>query len=120
MNIVKLERWSEAAEQGLGETLRDDTELLKQQVNNGIAELWRIEQHSWMITRVDALPGRAPELVVCCYKGKHLNTVGELIVAQATQQRFGSIRFHTNRKGLNRLLSQFDFDYLETVYQKTL
>lgn len=120
MKIVKVPHWTREAEQGLGETLRGDADLLRQQVNDGIAELWRIENHSWMITRVEDLPGRKPELVVCCYKGKDLRTVGDLILTQANRQDFGSIRFHTRRKGLNRLLHKFEFDYLETIYLKTL
>ena len=120
MEIKKISRWTKQAEQSLGETLRDDADLLKHQVNNSIAELWCINGESWMITRVEHLPGRKPELVVCCYKGKDLNTVGDLILAQAQIQRFGSIRFHTQRKGLNRLLSKFDFQFLESVYLLTL
>ena len=77
MNIKRVKNWTEEAEQCLGETLRDDADLLKQQVNSGIAELWNIDNESWMITRVEDLPGRKPELVVCCYKGKNLNQVGD-------------------------------------------
>ncbi len=116
MKIQKITHWTLQAEQGLGETLNDDAELLKQQVNSGIAELWCIDNESWMITRVEDLPGRKPELVVCCYKGKDLNQVGDLILAQSKKQDFGSIRFHTKRKGLNRLLSKFNFQFLESIY----
>ncbi len=119
---MKIERkaWSEEAAQGLGETLRDCEDLLREQVEQGIAELWHVGGHSWMITRTEHLPGRKPELVVCCYKGQDLNTVTQLIMDAATKQGFGSIRYHTRRKGLNRLVADLGFEYMETIYHKNL
>jgi len=119
VNFVR-QSWSDDAEQGLGETLRNDTELLRQQVDSGTAELWRVNDHSWMITRVEPVPGRKPELVVCCYKGRDLNTVTQHIMQAAIKNGFGSIRYHTRRKGLNRLVQDLGFEFMETIYQKTL
>ncbi len=122
MNPVKFERkaWSDEAEQGLGETLRDDMELLRDQVEQGTAELWRVDNHSWMITRIEPIPGRKPEMVVCCYKGRDLNKVTQHLMQAALRQGFGSIRYHTRRKGLNRLVSDLGFEFMETIYQKNL
>ena len=120
MAIIKHRHWSPEAEKGLHETLRDCGELLRQQVESGVAELWEIDDHSWMITRVEHWPHQKPELVICCYQGRDLHTVGKAIVASAKAQGFGSIRYHTRHKGLNRLLKDFQFDYLETIYMRGL
>ena len=119
MNIERIKQWTAEAERGLNQTLRDDTEALKQQVNSGIAELWRINGDSWMISRVEQYADKN-ELVVCCFQGKDLLTIGTEIIGAAKEQGLHSIRFHTQRKGLNRLLKPFGFRYLETVYHKVL
>jgi len=119
MNIVR-KPWSEEAAQGLGETLRDCGDLLREQVENGIAELWLIEDHSWMITRTEYFPSRKPELVVCCYKGQDLNTVTKVILDTAIKNGFGSIRYHTRHKGLNRLVQDLGFEFMETIYHKQI
>ena len=120
--MINIERqaWSNEAAQGLGETLSDCEDLLREQVERGIAELWRVDDHSWMITRTEHLPNRKPELVVCCYKGREINAVTQVIMEAAKQQGFGSIRYHTNRKGLNRLVQDLGFEYMETIYLKQL
>jgi hypothetical protein len=120
MKITKHKHWSAEAEYGLRDTLRDCGDLLEQQIESGIAELWEIGGHSWMITRAEYWPDRKPELVICCYQGRDLATIGEQIVDSAKANGFGSIRYHTPHKGLNRLLKKFDFEFLETVYMRIL
>lgn len=120
MAIVQHTQWSQQAEDGLSETLRDCKPLLIEQIESGTAQLWEIDGHSWMITRVEHWPNQPPELVICCYQGSDLNSVGEKIVASAKAQGFGSLRYHTRHKGLNRLLKAFEFEFLETVYLRKL
>ena len=116
----KREKWREAAVKGLGETLRDCEELLREQVENNIAELWCIDGHSWMITRTEYFPNRQPELVVCCYKGEQVKAVTKVIYETAIKQGFGSIRYHTQRPGLNRLVSDLGFEFMESIYHKQI
>ncbi len=123
MEIKHHKRWIEAATLGLGETVRDSLLSLQKQVNSGIAQLWEIDTDqgkSWMISRVEKSEGQAPELVICCFKGCDLNTVSPVVVETAKQQGFGSIRYHTQRKGLNRLIVDLGFSPYETVYRKKL
>ncbi len=119
MKIVK-KQWSDEARQGLGETLDDCEDLLREQIEKGIAELWQVDDSSWLITRVEKWPGRKPELVVCCYKGENLNAVTQEIMKGAINSGMGSIRYHTKRKGLNRLVQDLGFEFMETIYRKTL
>jgi len=46
--------------------------------------------------------------------------VTPIIYKSAECQGFGSIRFHTQRKGLNRLVVDLGFTPYETVYKKEL
>jgi len=123
MLIEQQRRWSDEAEQGLGRTLQDDGLLLKTLVNQQQAQLWRIDSsngRSWMITRIEPVINSKPELVVCCYCGCDLPVVVERIISSAQQQGIGSIRYHTQRKGLNRLLRLFGFTERERVYNRSI
>lgn len=123
MEIKHHKSWRKTATVGLGETVRDSLLPLQQQVNSGIAQLWEIDTDqgkSWMVSRVEHPEGQAPELVICCFKGCDLNTISPVIVDAAMQQGFGSIRYHTQRKGLNRLIIDLGFTPYETVYRRKL
>ena len=122
LNIILHSQWLDNATAGLSHALRDDLPLLKAQVNQGIAQLWEITSHqgkSWMITRVENNNDQQ-ELVICCYQGCDLKQVAPIIYESAERQGFASIRFHTQRKGLNRLIVDFGFMPYETVYRKQL
>ena len=72
------------------------------------------------VTRTECFPNRKPELVVCCYKGEQLNAVTKVIMETAIKNGFGSIRYHTQRKGLNRLVQDLGFEFMESIYHKPL
>ena len=123
INTVLHPRWIDNATAGLSTSVRDDLPVLKAQVNQGIAQLWEINTgngKSWMISRIERLPNGKKELVICCYAGCDIKTVTALIVDSATVQGFASIRYHTQRQGLNRLLSPYGFTPYETIYHKQL
>ncbi len=122
IEIILHSQWLHNATAGLSHALRGDLPLLKAQVNRGIAQLWEIYSDygkSWMISRVENLKGQH-ELVICCYQGCDLKNIAPLVVESAKRQGFASIRFHTHRKGLNRLIEDLGFDPYETVYRKRL
>jgi len=120
--IIIHKAWVHNASAGMHHSLRGDLDLLKAQVNQGFSQLWEINTpkgKSWMITRVESL-GDQRELVICCYEGCDLKTVAPIIYKSAECQGFNSIRFHTQRKGLNRLVVDLGFIPYETVYKKQL
>lgn len=124
INIILHKQWLDNATAGLTRSLRDALPILKRQVNQGIAQLWEVETDkgkSWMITRVEhPIGGDGPELVLCCYEGCDVKHVTQHILDAAIKQGFGSIRYHTHRKGLNRLVIDLGFMPYETVYHKKL
>ncbi len=123
IQIKHHQHWLDDATEGLGDTVGDALGLFQQHVNKGIAQLWEVNTNkgkSWMISRAEHPEGQAPELVICCFKGCDLKTISPLIVETATRQGFGFIRYHTQRKGLNRLIVDLGFIPYETVYRKAL
>ena len=122
MKIIHYPHWVAEAEVGLALTLRDDRATLRDQVNQGIAQLWQVmtdQGESWLITRVELLDDYK-ELVVCCYQGCDVKTVTPVIYRCAEEQGFDSIRYHTQRKGLNRLVKPLGFTEHEVIYRKPL
>ncbi len=123
IEIILHPQWLDNATAGLSETLRGDLPSLKQQVNNRVAQLWEINTDngkSWMVSRVEYFDYKPAELVICCYKGCDLKQVTQLVHDSAQAQGIGSIRYHTQRKGLNRLVVDLGFTPYETVYKKYL
>ncbi|MBX2809390.1 MAG: hypothetical protein KTR20_12245 [Cellvibrionaceae bacterium] len=122
VEIILHSQWLHNATAGLSHALRDDLPALKQQVNSRVAQLWEITSdhgRSWMISRVE-VHNDQQELVICCYQGCDLKHIAPIIYSSAEQQGFASIRFHTQRKGLNRLIVDLGFTPYETVYRKQL
>ncbi len=123
IEIILHKRWLDNATAGLSLTLRGDLHLLKHQVNNRIAQLWEINTDkgkSWMVSRAEVLYNQSRELVICCYQGCDVKRVTQLVYDSAKQQGFDSIRYHTQRKGLNRLVVDLGFTPYETIYRKQL
>ena len=122
MWVIQYSQWTDKATTGLQQCLRGDLPILREQVNHGIAQLWQVitdKGESWLITRVEMI-NDLKELVVCCYQGCDVNTVTPVIYRCAEQQGFDSIRYHTQRKGLNRLVKPLGFNEHEVIYRKQL
>lgn len=122
MRVIYYPQWVAEATTGLVQALRDDLPILREQVNSGMAQLWQIitaKGESWLITRVEVIEDQK-ELVVCCYQGCDVNTVTPVIYQCAEEQGFDSIRYHTQRKGLNRLVKTLGFSEHEVIYRKQL
>ncbi len=108
--------WSADAEQGLSLTLQQDLQWMRQEVEKGIAQLWRINQGAlWVVTR-----GELDELVLCCVQGKGLHDFMPFLINQARKQGFKTMRCHTDRKGLLRALQRYGVRQREVVLELTL
>lgn len=118
VKFVKLPELNDAARVGLRDALGTDREAaaLAEQVKNGVAELWAIDhgsgELSFMITRTNP-----PELVVCAYQGRALAEVVPHLIEAGRRQGCDTIRFHTMRRGLERLLKSFEPKLSEFVYR---
>lgn len=96
-------------------SLDSDSEILKDQCERGISQCWEVGGgDAYMLTRSDG-----SELVICCFEGKNIKQAAPLIVKAATENGFKSIRFHTERPALARLINQ-QFKYVETIFRMKL
>jgi len=104
--------WSDAAEKGLLISAGEDMAIIKNQVLNGVAQLWEHNlngTHGFIVTRID-VEGLGTELVLVLGEGSGLNEAVPLFKQVALDLGIKSIRVHVKRKGLIRMFSRHDFN----------
>lgn len=93
--------WSEQLKSGLGETLRDDEQIIKQQIDSGEALAYCINSgQAWIVLRPEDT-----ELVIMCLKGAGARQIVANVAETAKKQGFKTMRAHTQRRGLVRMFS---------------
>lgn len=113
MIAVELKGLTPEARRGLEGTL---DALLEQDVAAGLAQVWELDAgSSYAITRLER--GGLNELVICAYRGRDAEGFLELCLQGARAQGVRSIRFHTRRPGLARLIHRYRPDLAEYVYR---
>lgn len=99
--------------------LRDDAPAIKAEVNNGTAELMSWGDEFFTVTRSEKT-SRGVEMVLIAAAGKNAVKWCTQIEQVAKNAGYNSIRYHTQHKGLNRLVKSLNFQLLEKVYQKDI
>lgn len=103
--------WGEIAPHVKSAMLGDD-EYFKKAINSGECQAWRfLSGDLWMITRSEG-----EELVVCCIEGAGLKDAAPKIIEAARHGEFKTIRFHTRRPALGKMLHGFGFEELERIF----
>jgi len=107
--------WDEIAPH-VTKSMRGDEAYFCEAIKRGECQAWRFSlSNIWMITRSEN-----KELVICCIEGEGLNQVAPQIIEVAKQGGFESIRFHTKRPALGRILARFGFNERERIYSLEL
>lgn len=90
-----------------------DRDIIADEIERGISELWRIDDgKAYMVTRMET-----DELVIVAFQGKGLANVAPILVETAKRHGLDSIRFHTKRPALARLLKHWQPEHVEHVYR---
>jgi len=77
------------------------------EIKKGHCQLWQVEPVGlYLITRIEK-----EELVICCAAGQALAKAGVYVLAGAINQGVKSVRFHTKRPALARLLNKAGFRF---------
>lgn len=109
-NIEKIKLTADV-EKVLEPAFCDDADFIKNQIISGAAELFKVNS-AFFVTRIEE-----KELVIVALAGRDLTSAAKIIFEAAKSIGCQSIRFHTKRKGLARLLSDLKPKYVETVYK---
>lgn len=109
--------WNQEAADYLAAELAPDTEQIKAEVEKGIAHLWQVPGHGWVVTRRDEFHGGTAELVVVAIRGQNVGPMIETIKAGAKRAGLPSVRFHSSRTGAGRYAKKWGFEPVETVHR---
>ena len=92
-----------------------DVEVLKKECDSGVSQCWRMQNgEAYMLTRAEN-----KELVICCFEGKNLSEIISGVIKAAKNSGFISIRFHTNRPAIIKLIKE-EFYYEEHIFKRVL
>jgi hypothetical protein len=99
--LEKMPTLSPGIERNLRIAIDSDYKELSSQIKAGIAELWRVnEGEAYAITRLE----KPATLMVCCYQGSGVAGFAQYIVEVAKRNGMTKVAFHTERRGLPRLI----------------
>ena len=113
----QIRRVSDLSKLGIAiEPVLNGDDWLIDAVADGSAQAY--EADDWKTIVVVRFDG--DELVVCCAIGENLKTVLDAMIPKARAAGIKSVRFHTQRKGLARLLSDYGPTFYEYVYKVEL
>ncbi len=118
MEIEKLAELPPDIEERLTPQLGNEWPRIADDLRCGRSELFSINGgESLAITRYET---DLKELVLCAYQGKAVLDFARVMVEVAKKNGALSIRYHTRRKGMARLLAEFGAVETETIYTVTL
>lgn len=101
--------WSKEAETGLLKSAGTDLELIKNQVINKTAQLWKIDTKTakgYLVTRIDC-EGIGKVFVFVLGEGRQLGEVIPHFITSAQNHGIKHFRTHVQRKGLIRMWQKF-------------
>lgn len=87
-------------------------ERIKSDIERKIAQLFALPDDTYMVLRIDR-----NELVCVALVGRNAIEVVETLIELAKTNQCDTVRFHTKRRGVPRLLKQFNPVQGETAYR---
>lgn len=91
---------------------RDLWVLIRRDLMMDRAQLFECPDQTYLVIRVEGI-----ELIILAFVGKNAIAVMDFCVRLARAKGLESVRFHTSRPGLARLVKQFNPIELERVYK---
>lgn len=91
------------------------------EVKNGIAQLWQVENEAHIITRIEIEKDtNVITLVVCCFEGVNIVETSKQLIKQAKESGVHFLRYHTHRKGMIKWGEQLGFKIIECRENETV
>lgn len=106
--IIKKKDWTLHAAAALAEAAGPDLPAIAAEVANGEAELWHIDGHGYLVTRLEIYPKGRPVLVLVAGAGAGLPPVVAWFLRLARHRGY-TVRAHTRRPGVARMLHRLQF-----------
>lgn len=113
--FTRLKKLNPDAIATLGDSLGEkaDCDFITDEINNGVSELWQVNDgDAYCVTRIEN-----DELVIVAFGGKGLLDVTDALFSAAQAQKLSSIRFHTKRPALARMVKKYKPSMAEYIYR---
>ncbi|MBT3307954.1 MAG: hypothetical protein HOL04_11825 [Gammaproteobacteria bacterium] len=112
---MKVQRigWSKTVEARIAPLLEPEAlAVIRTNVEQEHNRLWSFDQgKALLITWLDGT-----ELVIVAMEGEGVHEISKWVYAAAKKSGCSSVRFHTNRPALQRMVSEYGFTERERVY----
>lgn len=110
--------WCKEAETALADALCGDGDYIREEVEQGIAQLYRVKDHGFVVIRIEQF-AEERELVLVSWAGRDTGPIVEHVQKRCREQGIKTIRFHTELKPevVNRFVKKWGFKPVETVYK---
>ena len=103
--IFDKRQWNDDARNGLARTFGEyGPDDVRQWIESGRCELWRVDTASWLITEV-----RDNALFVWNYEGQNAVALADSLLRIAKKNGLRAVQFVTHHKGLPRMLRRLGF-----------
>lgn len=106
---LRRRSWSPEVAAGLARALGDDLGAIAEQTRRDLCAVWEAPGRGLVVVRREG-----PELVIVAAEGRDLVPVVAHIMASTTA---ATVRIHSARPGMNRLIKGLGFRPVETVYR---
>lgn len=94
--LTKLNVLTEEAEKGLNGSMDNDRIYFINAIMRDECELWKVNDDSYMITRLEITETKEKLLVICCYGGRGIWETFDYLRGMCKQNGYKGIRFHTH------------------------
>lgn len=115
MIVFERRNFDSAAAAALAEVLGDDLPAIARECLDGTSELFHLRGYGWLVTRTEVRPG-GDELVIVAAAGKGTAEVLPVLQQIARKNNCATMRAHSRRPGMARLLKRYGFTERERVY----
>lgn len=120
MRVEKI-KWSSDVFNALEPAFFGDGEQIRNEVESGICELWRVDEIGYLVTRVEVMKGLKELVFVAAVAPTSSYFFSKEVIdyfrVKAKKVGVNTMRVHSRLKGMGRLLSSSGFDYVETIYK---
>lgn len=107
--------WSDVVADYLKDELYPDAIAIREEVNSGIAYLFKIN-NTYLITRIDSDLSGQREQVLVVIRGSDAAQIVRDVQNNMTINNIQKLRFHSKRKGAERFVRPLGFEPQERVF----
>ena len=116
---IKKISWCDEAEKALASSMGEHPQQIKNEVEQGISELFYCEEFGYLVTRLEIRPENT-EFVLVAGSGRKLTDIIPVFCEIAKRAGADLVRYHSQDWRVSQLFESIGFREYERVYIKEL